>query len=353
MFIDSMGNALTELILNNVPTMVWGGAGIGKSSLISQIAKKISKEYECSFECIDIRLSQLEPSDLRGILYPNPETNQAVWLPPSMLPSDPEWSGIIVLDELSSASPMIQAAAYQLILDRKIGDYTLPENAAIVGAGNRESDKGVVFKMAAPLANRMIHLYLDVSFEKWKPWAYKNSIKESIIGFLGFREDLLHKFDGNSKSKAFPSPRTWEYVSKVMDFNLQDEVKREIVFGTVGEGAGLDYWAYQELLSGAISTTDILDMSKDYTLPDDISITYGINSSLVYYLNKNKKNITKDTILALYRYMGKIKRDEVRVATFKEFVGNKIPIIGNKNEEVKAAFETFYKDVKDLIPLMS
>ena len=362
MFVDSLKTTLKEIILNKLPVMVWGPAGAGKSSIVRQIADEMTEDIKAElgddcegqkFEHIDIRLSQLEPSDLRGILYPNPKTQQAVWLTPAMLPTDPDWMGVIMLDELSSAPPLIQAAAYQLILDRRIGDYVLPEGASIIGAGNRENDKGIVFKMAAPLANRMIHLELEVSFEKWKPWAYENKMDKAILGFLGFREDLLHKFDPASKSKAFPSPRTWEYVSKILDFNLPDAEKRETIFGTVGEGAGLDFWAYMELLNGVVDTATVLDMNRNYDLPEDTSAIYGINTALVYHFQSLKKPPTEDMLLAVYRYLEKIPQDELRVAAFKEFTGNKLPIIGSKSEKVKKRFEVFYDRVKHLIPLAS
>ena len=360
MFADSLKVVLKEMVLNRMPVMVWGPAGAGKSSIVRELAEEMTKEIKAElgdeyegqcYEHIDIRLSQLEPSDLRGILYPDPKAGQAVWLSPSMLPTDPSWTGVIMLDELSSAPPLIQAAAYQLILDRRIGDYVLPEGASIIAAGNRETDKGVVFKMAAPLANRFVHLELEVSFEKWKPWAYANKIDKSVLGFLGFREDLLHKFDPASKSKAFPTPRTWEYVSKILDFNLPDSEKREAIFGAVGEGPGMDFWAYRELLSGAVETATVLDMDKDYSLPAETSAIYGVTTSLVYHFKSLKKAPSEEALLAVYRYLNKILQDELRVAAFKEFTSNRLPIIGSKSEKVKRAFEGFYERVKHLIPL--
>ena len=358
MFIDSLKLTLKELIMNKIPVGVWGAAGGGKSSIVRQIADEITEELREAtedesfvFHHVDIRLSQLEPSDLRGILYPNPKTGKAIWLPPAMLPTDPDWCGVIMLDELTSAPPLIQAAAYQLVLDRKIGDYELPEGAALVCAGNRETDKGVVFKMAAPLANRMIHLDLDISLEKWKPWAYKEGIDKSVLGFLSFREDLLHKFDPNSKSKAFPSPRTWEYTSMVLNLNLPPDEMRETIFGTVGEGAGVDFWAYRELLNGVVDTQTLLDMDKEYTLPSDLSAIYGFNTALVYFFQNQKKAPTEEQLLAVYRYLERIPTEEIRVASFKEFTGNKLPIIGAKSEKVKQAFDRFYGQIKHLLPL--
>jgi hypothetical protein len=358
MFIDALHATLKELIINKMPVGVWGPAGVGKSSVVMQIAQELTEELkeqtedeDFVFHHVDIRLSQLEPSDLRGILYPDPKSGQAIWLSPSMLPTDPDWCGVIMLDELTSAPPLIQAAAYQLVLDRKIGDYELPEGASIVCAGNRTNDRGVVFQMAAPLANRMVHLELDVSLEKWKPWAYANNIDKSVIGFLSFREDLLHKFDPNTKSKAFPSPRTWEYTSLILDFNLVDDNKKEVIFGAVGEGAGSDFWAYRELLEGVVETATILNLDKDYDLPDDTSAVFGINTALVYHFQNLKKAPTEDMLIAVYRYLNKIQMDEQRVASFKEFTSNRVPIIGTKSDAVKKEFERFYDRVKHLIPL--
>ncbi|MCW8986057.1 MAG: MoxR family ATPase, partial [Gammaproteobacteria bacterium] len=151
---------------HHTPVMLWGAPGVGKSQIISQIAKRHNAPL------IDIRLSQMEPSDLRGI--PFRDGDRVEWAIPSMLPNaethGPE--GILFLDEITSAPPSVSAAAYQLILDRKLGDYEVPKGWAIFAAGNRQGDRGVTYTMPAPLANRFSHFDFEVNVDDWVAWAY-------------------------------------------------------------------------------------------------------------------------------------------------------------------------------------
>ena len=177
--------ALSSLVTNAIhySVMIWGKPGVGKSSIVAQIAKSHDLEF------IDVRLSQLMPSDLRGV--PVPSENQTHWYPPSFLPTSGK--GILFLDEINMAPPAMQGVAQQLILDRKIGDYSVPDGWHVWSAGNRIEDKAAVFQMPAPLANRFLHLSVDVSLDDFKQYAYQNQLNQAIIGFLAFRPELLHK----------------------------------------------------------------------------------------------------------------------------------------------------------------
>ena len=163
MIATDLKEALIPLIDSQIPTFIWGSPGVGKSSLVAQIA------LEKNMKFIDLRLSLLDPTDLRGIPFFAKEEKKAVWAKPEFLPdTDCLDYGILFLDEINSAPPTIQAAAYQLILDRKIGEYTLPQNYSIIAAGNYETDRGVTYRMPTPLANRFVHLNFDLDFESWK-----------------------------------------------------------------------------------------------------------------------------------------------------------------------------------------
>lgn len=349
MFYGDAKSVVREMVENKMPVAMWGPSGAGKSSMVKEIAEDMTAEYKQEVGMIDIRLSQIEPTDLRGILVADVPNKKGIWLPPSMLPTDPDWVGIIMLDEISSAPPMVQSAAYQLILDRKLGEYVLPEGAALVAAGNRDSDKGTYFRLAAPLANRFAsHIELEVSLAEWKKWAYRVGIDASILGYLSFNPEALHKFDGASKEKGFPTPRSWESSSKVLKFNLSERIMKETILGGVGSGIGNDFWAYREILHGVVETATILDMNKDYELPNDISASYAINASIIHHLKDRK--LLEEEVLAVYRYLNKIPQDEVRVASFREFTGIKLPIIGGKTDKAKKAFEDFFQPIKHLIP---
>ena len=156
---STLKKSLISMIDSKIPVFVWGNPGVGKSSIIKQIANDKAMEF------IDLRLSLLDPTDLRGIPFFDVNNKSAVWAKPEFLPDTNSLAyGILFLDEINSAPPTVQAAAYQLILDRKIGEYTLPVNYAIVAAGNYESDRGVTYRMPTPLANRFVHLDFELPF---------------------------------------------------------------------------------------------------------------------------------------------------------------------------------------------
>ena len=182
-------------------TMIWGPPGIGKSSIVAQTAEA----NELAF--IDLRLSQLAPTDLRGL--PVAENGISRWYPPEFLPR--EGKGILFLDELNLAPPAMQGMAQQLILDRQVGSYRVPEGWFIWAAGNRKEDMAAVYDMPSPLANRFLHLEVEPEFESFKRYALTHNVHEHIIAFLAFRPDLLHKL--TPQQNAWPSPRSWAMAS--------------------------------------------------------------------------------------------------------------------------------------------
>ena len=167
------------------PLMLWGAPGIGKSDLVQQIATELNRDL------IDIRLPLWEPTDIKGMPYYNAKTGNMEWSVPAEFPTDPKSTAIIFLDELNGAAPSVQAAAYQLILNRRVGQYVLPKNVLIIAAGNRETDKGVTYRMPKPLANRFVHLELRVDFEVWRDWAVDNQIHPDVVGYLSFQKNYF------------------------------------------------------------------------------------------------------------------------------------------------------------------
>jgi MoxR-like ATPase len=186
----------------NRPIFLWGAPGIGKSELVADMAES-GELGKCLV--IDMRLALMEPTDLRGYPFRNPETNTMEWAPPCDLPTEEQAAQydtiILFLDELNSAPPSVQAAAYQLILNGKIGQYVLPKNVRIVAAGNRETDRGVTFRMPSPLANRFRHINMEVNFLDWQKWAINNDIHPDVIGYLSFSKGDLFDFDPKSSCK--------------------------------------------------------------------------------------------------------------------------------------------------------
>lgn len=277
---QSAKRSLAHLCEKKVPVFLWGPPGIGKSSIVAQIAK----EKGISF--IDLRLSLLDPTDLRGIPFFNPVENTALWAPASFLPDGSDKEGILFLDELNTAAPMVQASAYQLILDRKIGEYTLPEGWSIVAAGNRESDRGVVFRMAAPLANRFVHLEMEANVEDWRNWAISSGIDSSIIAFVSQRPDALFTFNTKDDSRSFATPRTWAYVHEIISSNPDEDLIMPMVSGAIGEELAASYLGFRSV-SGEIPDLDsILDGSCS-DVPKNASALHILCASLSMRINQN------------------------------------------------------------------
>lgn len=259
---------------HHTPVMLWGAPGIGKSQIISQVAAKNGANI------IDIRLSQMEPSDLRGIPFKN--GSLVDWSVPSLLPDSKRHGkqGILFLDEITSAPPTVSAAAYQLILDRRLGDYIVPEGWVIFAAGNRQGDRGVTYSMPAPLANRFSHYELDVNLDDWVAWAYKNNIDERIIGFLRYRPEHLFEFDAKHNPVAFPSPRTWEFVHRALNkFGTDLSLFRQAAGACVGEVAGVEITTFVEHMAD-LPDLDAIINGESVSIPKELDLQYAICAAL-------------------------------------------------------------------------
>lgn len=277
----SAKRSLTHLIDRKVPVFLWGPPGIGKSSIVSQIAKDKSVAY------IDLRLSLLDPTDLRGIPFFNADNNEAVWAPASFLPDGSEPEGILFLDELNTAAPMVQASAYQLILDRKIGEYQLPDGWAIVAAGNRESDRGVVFRMAAPLANRFVHLEMEASVEDWKRWAKGSDIDPSIVAFISYRPDALFTFgQGKDDSRSFATPRTWAYVNDILGSDPEPDLMMPLVSGAIGEELAAAFLGFK-VVAGELPDLDGIFDGSVSEVPDEPTTLHMLSTALAMRVSES------------------------------------------------------------------
>ena len=274
------------------PIFVWGSAGLGKSDLIKQIGE------DSGSHVIDIRLSLWDPTDIKGVPYFDEPSGTMKWAPPSELPgmefAKQHERIILFLDEMNSAAPSVQSAAYQLVLNRKVGTYSLPDNVVIVAAGNRDGDKGVTYRMPAPLANRFIHIEMECKFDDWFEWATENKIHKDVVGFLNWSKTDLHNFDPKSSSRAFATPRSWSFVSELLTENdCDDETLMTLMAGSVGEGVALKFGAYQKLAGKMPNPTDILKGKVTKLDYKEISAMYSLTIGLCYELKDGSER--KDT----------------------------------------------------------
>jgi len=264
--------SISALVEQKVPTFLWGAPGIGKSSIVKQIAQKKELDF------IDLRLALMDPTDLKGIPFYDKESHTALWAPPAFLPR--EGRGILFLDELNSAPPSVQSSAYQLILDRKIGEYELPSGWAIVAAGNRDGDRGVTYRMPAPLANRFVHFEMEVDVQDWKYWAYEKGLDSRIIAYISFKNEHLFTFDAKSDSKSFATPRSWEYVDSILKSSVGEDILLDVLSGAIGKEVAVGFLSFAKVMSRLPDIDTILKTAEgEYSY--EVDVLYALSSGLV------------------------------------------------------------------------
>jgi len=274
------------------PVFLWGPPGIGKSEIVEEITNDLNGYL------YDLRLGQMEPTDIRGIPFYNKDTGLMDWAPPIDLPDEDTCSQYdtvtLFLDEMNSAPPAVQAAAYQLILNRRIGKYRLPDNVVIVAAGNRDSDKGVTYRMPTPLANRFLHLEMRVDFDSWQKWALLNNVHSEVVGYLTFAKQDLFDFNAKSSSHAFPTPRSWTFASDVRYAEDDESTLMHLIAGSVGEGAATKFMAHRKIASKLPNPTDVLNGKVKDLDTKEISAMYSLTISMCYELKEAvEKNVDK------------------------------------------------------------
>jgi len=282
---------LEKTLQDYLPVFLWGPPGIGKSSIVKQICE------EKKWKMVDIRLSTVNPVDLRGLPVVDREKGQAIWLRPEFFP-DPnsKEEGVIFFDELNTAAASVQIASYQLILDRQLGSYKLPAGYKIIAAGNRETDKANVTKLPAPLANRLIHLELQTDHKQWITWAIKAKIDQRIINFIQFKPDLLSTTPKGDE-KAFPTPRSWEFVSRIVKLFDDIEDSKALVAGAIGEGAMSEFFAW---LPSYASLPDVMEIlaGKSNKVPKRADLLSALVTGLISNLDdSNLENFLNYTFL--------------------------------------------------------
>ena len=273
--------------------MLWGPPGIGKSQAVREIAGNIEKTTSKKVCVTDVRLLLFNPIDLRGIPTANADKTLAVWLKPKIFQMDesPDIVNILFLDEISAAPQSVQAAAYQITLDRTVGEHRLPENCIVIAAGNRVTDKSVAYKMPKALANRLLHFEIEGSFDSWKEWAVKAGINDKVIGFLSFSQSRLMGFDASGDDLAFPTPRTWEMVSNVLENVCDDpETVFPLISGLIGMGAAAEFVTWCGVYRELPDMEDIFN-GKSCKVPKGTDALYALEASMATYAREHGEDI--------------------------------------------------------------
>ena len=326
--VEHLGEAYVAVIKNDfnvtlLPSvMLWGPPGVGKSQGVKQLAGEIEESTGKRVHVTDVRLLLFNPIDLRGIPTSNADKTLAVWLKPKIFQMDESADviNILFLDELSAAPQSVQAAAYQITLDRTVGEHKLPENCIVIAAGNRVTDKSVAFKMPKALANRLCHLEIKSDFVSWKRWAVNKGINEKVTGYLTFRQTALDQF-GTDDMLAFPTPRSWEMVSNILSTvsaNIEDVYP--LIAGCIGSGAAIEFRTWAKVYDQLPSMEDIFS-GKDAVVPKTPDSLYAVVSTMVAYARRRKNDI--DAIAHSINYALKLPPDFATILLKDYFVFSK------------------------------
>lgn len=309
---------ITDVIKARLVPMLHGSPGVGKSAIAASIAK------EWGLELIDLRLSQVEPTDLNGFAVPNGTT--ATYLPLDIFPLENakpptgKKGWLLFLDEINSASLSVQKAAYKLLLDRKIGEYALHNNVAVMGAGNLESDNAIVSSLPTPIQSRLVHIVLNKDgHTDWLNWAYSAGIDQRITSYINFRPDMINNFDPDHSDYTFACQRTWEFAHKLIkNWDTIPKTKSALLAGVLGEGVAREFVSFTDIYKSLPSIKDIDASPKTAKLPDDLATQWALTGLLAN--NANENNSTN-----LITYLDRLPK-EFQVVGLKEMV-KRFPLV--------------------------
>ena len=299
------------------PMMLWGPPGVGKSSVI----RDLCREEGIGF--LDIRLAQREPVDLRGL--PVPDGDRVNWLLSGEWPRDPDSRGIILFDELTAADRSLQVAAYELILDRRLGDlYQVPPGWYLCGAGNRGEDRAVALTLSSALANRFCHLEVAPDLDAWLPWAHGRGVHPDVIGFLRFRPAAFFDMSTNLE-RGWPSPRSWERVGLEMrlaeEHGLDDDGLRLLVTGLVGPGAATELFAFRRWSMDIDDVQAMLRGEAPVRVPRRGDQRYALCAALVNQLWHGPDGGAPETLSGFFRVCRELPSDFAALAMTDALAG--------------------------------
>ena len=266
------------------PILIHSSPGVGKSSIVRQVAEKLGIGF------VDVRLAEMESVDIRGLPSVDKDLGVMKWNAPDFWPRDPESKGIIFLDEITSCDKSCQVAAYELILDRKIGDfYKVPDGWYIVSAGNLTTDRAVAMSMSSALSNRFLHVELEADPEQWCKWAMTHDVHPSVTGFIQYRPENLFNMEKENLERGWPSPRSWDRVSQMCKiYGNNEQLLRKITYGLVGPAKGVEFMEFHRLNKSFDNILDMLYGKTPIKIPEKNDQLYAMCSSLIYILRRGK-----------------------------------------------------------------
>lgn len=296
-------------MLNRIPSVnLVGPMGVGKSSAVREIAHRLTLRLGIPVHVTDIRLLNFSPIDLRGIPSADAAREFTVWLKPKIFGLPEKGLNILFLDEINSAPQSLQAAAYQIALEKRIGEHKLPDNCIVICAGNRTTDKSVAFRMPKALANRLMHFELQADFESWYEWALAEGLDSRVLGYLAFNNSRLNA-EPNTEELAFPTPRSWEFVSRLLQTMGQSpEQLHTLISGCIGVSNASEFEAWCRVYDKLPATEDILS-GRTVNPVRGTDVVYALISSLLTCIAQKGDRITTRELENACAYVSRISAD--------------------------------------------
>ena len=300
--VDQLTAAFSACVEQNMPfstlpsMMLWGAPGVGKSQGVRQLADSLTKRTGKRTVVTDVRLLLFDPVDLRGLPTANEDKTLAVWLRPKIFQMDesPDTINILVLDEISAAPPSVQAAAYQITLDRTVGEHALPENCIVIAAGNRVTDRSVAYAMPKALANRLCHLEIRTDPAAWHDWAVVRGLHPYVVGYLQYNPVALMRFETTASDTAFPTPRSWEMVSNILDTVSSDpDTVYPLLAGCIGIGAASALRDWATVCRSLPSMEDIFH-GRQVPIPRSAEARLALRSMMAAYARSHPEKALID-----------------------------------------------------------
>ena len=282
--------------LHRLPTpFFWGAPGVGKSQAVRQLAEELESTTGKTVTVTDVRLLLFSPVDLRGVPVADTERAFCKWLMPKIfdMVGDDTHLNILFLDELSAAPQSVQAAAYQIALDRRIGEHVLPENCIVIAAGNRTTDQSVSYKMPKALCNRLLHFEIRSDYAAWRKWAVGRGIADKVVAYLAFDQSRLC-VEPESSDMAYQTPRSWEFVSMLLQtVSDNPEEIHSLIAGCIGEQGAIEFEAF---CRGTLDLPDMDDIfaGRPVSCPKRYDSLYALLSSMTKRLYDQAETLTLD-----------------------------------------------------------
>jgi hypothetical protein len=243
-----------DKVLRRRATMLWGTRGVGKSSVVQQLAQHFGVPL------VDLRLTTIEPVDIRGAIYADDVQGKTVWFPPEFLPTPDQPEGILFLDELTAADQRLQISAYSLILDRRVGHYRLPEGWQVVAAGNASFHGAVSHDMGTALADRMFHFNVQTAIDAFLAHALAQAFAPAVMAYLRVRPDRLDDTASQLANDHLvgASPRGWEDISNVLQSGLSERAQRLFVQGRIGAANAAEFFGVLREIQAGVDVLQLL-----------------------------------------------------------------------------------------------